>query len=112
MRPHLVPFRWLVCLALPGTLMAWSAFAARHAPPAHAPLPRDASAYIQRRDLCDHFRGEYPAPSETTRMAEVVHALDRYCPGSDARLAALKARYRDNKTVQAALAGYEPHIEP
>jgi hypothetical protein len=78
----------------------------------NATLPSDVVKYIDKRDLCDHFRGEIPDPSDKTRMEQVNKAIDQYCSGTDAKLASLKAKYKDSKTVQDALSEYDPHIEP
>lgn len=77
-----------------------------------ATLPSDVVKYIDKRDLCDHFRGEIPDTPDKIRMEQVNKAIDQYCIGTDAKLASLKAKYKGNKTVQNALSEYDSHIEP
>jgi hypothetical protein len=67
--------------------------------------------YMEKRDLCDHFRGEIPDAADTGRMAQVEKAIGQYCKGADARLASLKDKYKTDEAVQSALSGYDPHIE-
>ncbi|PJJ97618.1 hypothetical protein CO641_11800 [Lysobacteraceae bacterium NML91-0213] len=76
-----------------------------------ASLPGDVSRFIERRDLCDHFRGEIPDPDDHRRMAGAVSNISRYCTGTDAELALLRARYIDSPRVRQLLAGYETKIE-
>lgn len=73
--------------------------------------PKDVEAFVARRDLCDHFRGEIPDPEEAEQMRETLRQLDKYCTGTDAALAALKERYRDDPKIMEKLEGYESRIE-
>ena len=57
--------------------------------------PRDVQSFLNRRNTCDHFRGEPfegNTPEQTERRAFIVQQLERYCTGTDKRLAALKQR--------------------
>ncbi len=75
-----------------------------------ADLPADVGAFVEERQTCDHFRGE--GSDDPQRQAEIDAALDRYCTGSDARLAALKMKYANGPdAVRAALAEFEERIE-
>jgi hypothetical protein len=74
-------------------------------------LPVDVTRYVEEREACDHFRGEVPDPPEPQRMQEVSQMLDRYCKGTDARLAELRSRYRASAAVTAKLAAFETTIE-
>lgn len=78
---------------------------------ASTPAPVDLKTYLERREMCDHMRGEFPDPPDPERMREIVEQVDRFCPGSDAQLAALKRRYRDDPAVMATLDALEPTIE-
>lgn len=71
----------------------------------------DLSAFFERRDNCDHFRGEIPDDMASERGKEVERALHEYCSGTDAELQRLKERYANNATVMARLATYEENIE-
>ena len=75
-----------------------------------APTP-DLAAYLERRANCDHFRGEFPDPPDPERMREVENGIAQFCPGSDAQLARLKLRYKDDPSVTKQLAELEPQIE-
>ncbi|MCZ4071534.1 hypothetical protein [Agrobacterium sp. LMR679] len=72
-------------------------------------LPDDVSAFVSRRDGCDHFRGE--EATDRDRRAQIEEALSRLCRGSDADLARLKRQYSGNKAVMTILERYEPDIE-
>lgn len=74
-----------------------------------APLPAEVAAFRERRDECDHFRGEDPYDAE--RAAFLSEALTRTCTGTDAELKALRARYAGDPRVLAALADYEDEAE-
>lgn len=82
--------------------------AKRHAAPASA-LPQDVAAFIERRDQCDHFRGE--EPYDDTRAAELAVKLRETCTGTDAALERLKKKYAGSAAISAKLAGYDPAIE-
>lgn len=72
-------------------------------------LPEDVRAFMERRDGCDHFRGE-DSP-EPERRAQIDSELQRLCTGTDAELARLKRLHAGNKVVQHSLADYEVNIE-
>ena len=73
-------------------------------------LPSDVARFIERRDGCDHFRGEDPYDEE--RRNFLNRKLTELCPGTDKSLARLKDKYRKNTTIMAVLDKYEPQIEP
>jgi hypothetical protein len=79
------------------------------------PLPREVRTFIERREGCDHFRGEpVPEPEddpEGARRKQIESALAKLCTGTDAELARLRARYRKDAAVTAALADFEDDIE-
>jgi hypothetical protein len=78
--------------------------------PAAAPvLPKDVSAFMARRDLCDHFRGE--EPYDAARAAEIARQALVHCAGTDAELDWLKKVHAGNAEVQEALSRYEYPIE-
>lgn len=64
---------------------------------------------MERRDGCDHFRGEDSPDAE--RRAQIDRELQRLCTGTDADLARLKRIYAGNQTVQRSLDEYEINIE-
>ena len=71
-------------------------------------LPPDVANFMERRDLCDHFRGEDPYNEERRKFLE--ENLKKYCTGTDKELASLKAKH-NNAAVLKALANYEERIE-
>ena len=78
---------------------------------AAGPAQPDLPAFLERRAMCEHFRGEFPDPPDPVRVREVEQQIDAFCTGTDAQLASLKARYRDDPGVTKQLAGFEPRIE-
>jgi hypothetical protein len=92
----------LVCLAL-----LTSALPAL----AGAPLPRDVQTFVDRREGCNHMRGELPDPAEKQRMKEVNHEIAKLCRGTDKQLAQLKKKYASNATVMQRLNEFEDGIE-
>jgi hypothetical protein len=78
---------------------------------ASAPPPVDLATFLERRATCDHLRGEVPDPPDPQRMKEIEQGTAQYCTGTDAQLAQLKARYRDDPVVSKQLAEFEPTIE-
>jgi hypothetical protein len=71
----------------------------------------DLAAFLERRAECDHWRGEVPDPPDPERMREVEQQTAQTCKGTDADLAALKKRYRDDPVVSKQLAAFEPQVE-
>ncbi len=72
-------------------------------------LPADVVKFKERRDLCDHFRGEEPYDAERRKFLE--ENLKKYCTGIDKELTSLKANYKNDKTVMRVLEKYEEKIE-
>ena len=68
-------------------------------------LPADVRRFVARRDLCDHFRGEDPYDDQRRRF--LVQRMERDCRGTDAELAALMRRHRNESTVIERLNRYE-----
>jgi predicted metal-dependent hydrolase len=73
-------------------------------------LPKDVSGFIEQREACDHWRGEYGYDEE--RQAEIDTAVCETCVGTDERLAKLKQKYRGKKEIISKLDAFEPDIEP
>lgn len=79
-------------------------------------LPHEVRVFTERREACDHFRGE-PWPEgghddDRARRKELTEKMRDACAGTDARLAALRAKYRDDAVASAVLATFETDIEP
>jgi hypothetical protein len=77
---------------------------------AQSKWPIDVQRFIERRDACDHFRGEDPYDQE---RREFLHRkMKEFCIGSDKELTSLKTKYRNDKRITARLNEYEEQIEP
>ena len=83
------------------------------------PLPADVKSFVEQRDVCDHFRGEPyggPSDSETVEQRErrefVLASQEKYCTGTDKRLAELKLKYGGDSRVLDRLNRYDTQIEP
>lgn len=76
---------------------------------AQAKLPPEVARYVEKRDGCDHFRGEEPYDEE--RRQFLLKRMTELCVGTDKRLAALKKKYRNDAAVMKKLDEYEPEIE-
>jgi len=74
-------------------------------------LPSDVAKFVEKREGCDHFRGEMPDPSERQRMKEVERELRKLCTGTDKKLADLKRKYAKNRAVLERLNEFEERIE-
>jgi hypothetical protein len=79
------------------------------APTAAPAIPSDVSAFVEKRDNCDHFRGEEAYDAE--RGAFLKKALEESCAGTDAELKSLRNHYKTNITAIKALKKYEDTIE-
>ena len=97
-------------LAALGMLAALAAFAGCATPPAPEAAP-DLATFLERRAACDHWRGEVPDPPDPARLREVVEQTKEWCKGTDAQLAQLKQRYRDDPVVTKELADLEDRVE-
>ena len=75
------------------------------------PATPDLATFLQHREICDHLRGEVPDPPDEARMRQIVLEQTAYCTGTDAQLASLKKRYRDDPAIAKQLAEFEPRIE-
>ena len=77
---------------------------------AAAELPMDMAAFVERRDACNHFRGEETYDAE--RAAFVEKKLIELCTGTDKELAQLKEKYACVSELLPKLNEYETQIEP
>lgn len=93
---------FLVCLAL--LILIFPALAA-------SPLPLDVQKFIDRREGCDHMRGELPDPNQKQSMKEVNREIEKLCKGTDRQLVQLKKKYVSNASVIQRLNEFEEGIE-
>lgn len=94
--------RTLTCLAL--LMLGLPALA-------DSTLPRDVQKFVERRDGCDHIRGEIPDSSEKQRKKELNREIENLCKGTDKQLAQLKKKYARNASVMRLLNEFEDIIE-
>jgi len=77
--------------------------------------PHQVRAFLDQREQCDHFRGEpWPEGDDAEAVArrrQLRDAMAKHCKGTDARLVELRAAYRNDPEVDAALARLESDIE-
>jgi len=78
---------------------------------AATPATPDLATFLERRAMCDHWRGEVPDPPDPERLRELQKGIADSCTGTDSQLAALKQRYRDDPVVTKQLAQYEDRVE-
>ena len=72
-------------------------------------LPRDLAKFIERREGCDHFRGEEAYDEERRKF--LLMRMKQLCTGTDRQLERLKSKYRTQARVMKKLDSYEPSIE-
>jgi len=77
---------------------------------AQSQWPADVARFIERRDLCDHFRGEDPYDEERRKFLQ--QKMNEFCAGTDKELERLKSKYRSDKNITSKLNEYEATIEP
>jgi hypothetical protein len=75
------------------------------------PLPRDVQKFVDRREGCDHMRGEFPDRGEKQRVNEVTREINKLCAGTGKELAQLKRKYAANSTIMQILNQFEPGVE-
>lgn len=73
--------------------------------------PQDIDSFIEKRDTCDHLRGEISGEPDIDNTRNLRQELDRYCKGTDKDLVQLKNKYKNNKDVTNKLNSYESSIE-
>ncbi len=78
---------------------------------AEGKYPLDLSQFIEKREQCDHFRGEISGESEIDNAQDINIQLDKYCKGTDKTLSELKNKYKNNKEITNKLNSYESKIE-
>ena len=78
---------------------------------AHIALPSEVQSFVEQREACDHFRGEFPDPPDPDRTREVLKMIETYCTGTDAQLAELRDRHKANPTAMKRLSEFETVIE-
>lgn len=75
-------------------------------------VPPEVRKFIDRREGCDHMRGEVPDAADKRRVRELEREVRHLCKGTDAQLAQLKRKYHSHPLVMQRLNEFEPNIEP
>jgi len=78
---------------------------------AESQLPSDVAKYVNQREGCDHFRGEFPDPPDEKRMREIEREIRKLCTGTDKKLEKLKRKYARNEAVLKRLNEFDEKIE-
>jgi hypothetical protein len=75
--------------------------------------PKDVAKFIDQRDLCDHFRGEYPLPQEGKKeMLAWGKTTSKACYKTDEKRARLIRKYQNNSKIIERLNEYEVLFPP
>ena len=74
-------------------------------------LPQDVANFMEKREACDHFRGEISGDPEADESSGLNAKLDLYCKGTDRSLMNLKDKYKNDSTVMEKLNSYDEEIE-
>ena len=72
--------------------------------------PKDVREFVEKRDGCDHFRGEEAYDKERARF--IKKNLKELCVGTDAALAQLMQKYSKQPEIEKMLSEFERNIEP
>ena len=76
----------------------------------------EVRVFTERREGCDHFRGEpWPEGDEAwmrERREQLIKGMRDACTGTDAELARLRAKYRDDVELAKMLGEFETSVEP
>ena len=73
-------------------------------------LPNDVSAFLKLRESCEHWRGEYGY--DEARQSDIDWSICKSCQGTDAKLAKLKRKYKNQERILLKLNELESEIEP
>lgn len=69
------------------------------------PLPPAVQRFVERRQGCDHWRGEYS--EDPPRRRQIERGVSVACTGTDRELKRLRRVYRRDASVLAALKDFE-----
>ena len=74
-------------------------------------FPQEVVEFIEKRDRCDHFRGEISGEPEVDESSGLNKNLDLYCKETDRSLMNLKDKYKNDSTIMEKLNSYDEEIE-
>jgi hypothetical protein len=80
--------------------------------PDYCTYPADVRAFIDDRDACVHFSGEWPDSASNDKWAVerrkfLTKSIRKYCKGTNQRLRKLKAAHAGNAHVLELLNGFD-----
>lgn len=67
--------------------------------------------FLERREICDHLRGEIPDPDDPESVQAAIEAINQHCRGTDEALRRMKARCASDPDAMARLNALAPRIE-
>lgn len=67
--------------------------------------------FLERRETCDHLRGEIPDPDDAEGLQAAIAAINQHCQGTDEALRRMKARCASDPDAMAKLNTLAPRIE-
>ncbi len=76
---------------------------------ANGNFPRDMNDFIADRELCDYFRTQEPNDKEQENFYK--KNTERFCSGSDKKLAELKKKYKQREDFIEKLNEFDSNIE-
>ena len=74
-------------------------------------VPSDVMKFTERREGCDHMRGEVGGELNKEEREEFEANLKESCEGTDRELASLRRKYSKNQVVVILLSKYPFRIE-
>ena len=73
-------------------------------------LPVDVKTFLEKREACDHWRGE-SGEGDPVRQYEINKNACELCQGTDAELAALRKKYGRNQGVVDTMKPLQENVE-
>jgi hypothetical protein len=71
--------------------------------------PFDVEEFVDRREICDHFRGEEPYDDDRAKF--LAEQIEKVCTGTDKELQALKQKYNGDDEIMQILNRFEERVE-
>ncbi len=74
-------------------------------------IPREVRHFIEKREVCDHFRGEVADTNDKKRQKEIQSNIKKLCAGTDRQLNTLLKKYKGKAYIIERLSEFEPDID-
>ncbi|MGQ5524847.1 hypothetical protein ACUHMQ_16510 [Chitinimonas sp. PSY-7] len=74
-------------------------------------FPKDVQRFIDKREGCDHFRGEVGENNDKQRQREIQANIKKLCTGTDRQLNTLLKKYQGKPEIIERLNEFEKDIE-